>query len=66
MKPTDINAKYANILNGEQTEGLIGIGNIFQIMDLVAEKQNCLEMLQNNGVKAIKGKRGIGDESFTY
>jgi hypothetical protein len=33
---------------------------------LVAEKQNCLEMLQINGVKAIKGKRGTGDESSTY
>jgi hypothetical protein len=62
MKPTDINAKYANTLNGEQTEDLIGIGNIFLIMDLVAEKQNCLEMLQINGLKAIKGKKEIGDD----
>ena len=62
MKPTDINAKSVNTLNGEQTEGLIGIGNIFQIMDLVAEKQNCLEMLQTNGVRAIKGKKEIGDD----
>ena len=62
MKPTDINAKYASTLNGEQTEDLIGIGNIFQIMDLVAEKQNCLEMLQTNGVRAIKGKKEIGDD----
>jgi hypothetical protein len=65
MKNTDINAKYANTLNGEQTKDLIGIGNIFQIMDLVAEKQNCLEMLQTNGLKAIKGKKGIGDENST-
>jgi hypothetical protein len=62
MKPTDINAKYANTLNGEQTEDLIGIGNIFQIMDLVAEKQNCLEMLQTNGVRVTKGKKEIGDD----
>jgi hypothetical protein len=62
MKPTDINAKSASTLNGEQTEDLIGIGNIFQIMDLVAEKQNCLEMLQTNGVRAIKGKKEIGDD----
>jgi hypothetical protein len=62
MKNTDINAKYANTSNGEQTEDLIGIGNIFQIMDLVAEKQNCLEMLQINGVRAIKGKKEIGDD----
>ena len=61
-KNTDINAKSVNILNGEQTEGLIGIGNIFQIMDLVAEKQNCLEMLQTNGLKVIKGKKEIGDD----
>jgi hypothetical protein len=62
MKNTDINAKYANTLNGEQTEDLIGIGNIFQIMDLVAEKQNCLEMLQTNGVRVTKGKKEIGDD----
>lgn len=62
MKPTDINAKSVNTLNGEQTEDLIGIGNIFQIMDLVAEKQNCLEMLQTNGLKAIKEKKEIGDD----
>jgi hypothetical protein len=31
-------------------------------MDLVAEKQNCLEMLQTNGLKAIKGKKEIGDD----
>ena len=66
MKNTDINAKSVNTLNGEQTKDLIGIGNIFQIMDLVAEKQNCLEMLQNNGVRAIKDKRGTGDESAPY
>ena len=62
MKNTDINAKSVNTLDGERTEDLIGIGNIFQLMDLVAEKQNCLEMLQNNGQKAIKGKKEIGDD----
>jgi len=62
MKPTDINAKYANTLNGERKKALIGIGNIFQIMDLVAEKQNYLEMSQNNGQKAIEDKKGNGDE----
>jgi hypothetical protein len=62
MKNTDINAKFVNTLNGEQTEDLIGTGNIFQIMDLVAEKQNCLEMLQINGVRVTKGKKEIGDD----
>ncbi len=58
MKPIDINAKYANTLNGEQKKVLNGTGNIFQIMDLVAEKQNFLEMLQNNGKREIEVKHG--------
>ena len=62
MKNTDINVKSVSTLSGEQKKALIGIGNIFQLMDLVAEKQNCLEMLQSNGQKAIEGKRGNGDE----
>ena len=62
MKNTDINAKYANTLHGEQKKALIGTGNIFQLMDLVAEKQNYLEMLQTNGQKVTKEKRENGDE----
>jgi hypothetical protein len=62
MKHTDINVKSVNTLNGEQKKALIGTGNIFQLMDLVAEKQNYLEMSQNNGQKAIEEKRGNGDE----
>jgi hypothetical protein len=62
MKNTDINVKSVSTLSGEQKKALIGIGNIFQIMDLVAEKQNYLEMSQNNGQKAIEEKKGNGDE----
>jgi len=62
MKNTDINVKSGNTLNGEQKKALIGIGNIFQLMDLVAEKQNYLEMSQINGQKAIEEKKGNGDD----
>ncbi len=64
MKPTDTNVKYANTLNGEQKKVLNGTGNIFQIMDLVAEKQNFLEMLQNNGQKVTGEKTENGDERY--
>ena len=61
MKNIDINAKSDNTLNGEQKKELIGIANIFQLMDLVAEKQNYLEMLQTNGPRAI-GEKESGSE----
>lgn len=66
MKIKDTVAKSVNILNTDKKKELIGIVNIFQLMDLVVEEQNYLEMLQTNGLKAIEGKRGIGDESATY
>jgi hypothetical protein len=66
MKIKDTDAKSVNTLNIETKKDLIGIVNIYQLMDLVAEKQSYLEMLQTNGLKATEGKRGIGDESSTY
>jgi len=62
VKNIDINAKSDNTLNGDQKKDLIGIANIFQLMDLVAEKQNYLEMLQSNGIRAIEGKKENGSE----
>jgi hypothetical protein len=62
MKKTDINAKSANTLSIEKKKDLIGIVNIFQLMDLVAEEQSYLEMLQTNGLRATEGKKEIGDE----
>jgi hypothetical protein len=62
MKNTDITAKSDSTLNGEQKKDLIGIVNIFQLMDLVAEKQNYLEMLQSNGIRAIEGQKENGNE----
>jgi hypothetical protein len=61
MKNIDINAKSDNTLNGDQKKELIGIANIFQLMDLVAEKQNYLEMLEINGLRAI-GEKESGSE----
>jgi hypothetical protein len=62
MKKTDINAKSVNTLSIEKKKDLIGIVNIFQLMDLVAEEQSYLEMLQTNGLRATEGKKEIGDE----
>lgn len=62
MKNIDINAKSDNTLNGDQKKELTGIVNIFQLMDLVAEKQNYLEMLETNGLKATEGKKENGSE----
>jgi hypothetical protein len=62
MKKKDTNPKSGNTLNGEQKKDLSGIANIFQIMDLVAEKQNYLEMLQINGQKVTEEKQENGDE----
>ena len=61
MKPTDINVKSDNCSNGEQKKACSGFVNIFQLMDLVAEKQNCLEMLQNNGNWEIEGRMDYGN-----
>jgi hypothetical protein len=65
MKKKDTVAKSVNTFNTDKKKELIGIVNIFQLMDLVVEEQNYLEMLQTNGLKATEGKRGIGDESAT-
>jgi hypothetical protein len=62
MKKKDTNPKLGNTLSGEQKKDLSGIANIFQIMDLVAEKQNYLEMLQINGQKGTEEKKENGDE----
>lgn len=63
MKNTDTNAKSDNCLLGEKSADSNGFVNIFQIMDLVAEKQNYLEMLQNNGNWGIEGKKDNGNRS---
>jgi hypothetical protein len=62
VKNTDINPKSDSTSNGDQKKDLIGIANIFQLMDLVAEKQNYLEMLQSNGIRATEGKKENGSE----
>jgi hypothetical protein len=62
MKKKDIDAKSVSTLNTETKKDLIGIVNIFQLMDLVAEKQSYLEMLQTNGLRATEGKREIGND----
>jgi hypothetical protein len=66
MKIKDTVAKSVNTFNTDKKKELIGIVNIFQLMDLVVEEQSYLEMLQTNGLKVTEGKRGIGDESATY
>ena len=62
MKPTDIVAKSDSCSNGEKNGACNGFVSIFQLMDLVAEKQNYLQMLQNNGSWGIEEKKEIGDE----
>ena len=59
--PTDTNAKSDNSSNGEQKKDLHGFVNIFQLIDLVAEKQSYLEMLQNNGKREIEEKKDYGN-----
>jgi hypothetical protein len=66
MKIKDTDAKFVNTLYIDKKKELSGIASIFQLMDLVADEQSYLEMLQTNGLKATEGKRGIGDESSTY
>jgi hypothetical protein len=62
MKKKDTVVKSVNTLFTDSNKELSGIANIFQLMDLVAEKQSYLEMLQTNGLRATEGKREIGDE----
>lgn len=61
MKPTDIVAKSDSCSNGEKNADSNGFVNIFQLMDLVAERQNCLEMLQNNGNLVTGEKKDHGN-----
>lgn len=63
MKTTDTNVKSDSCLNGEPNADCNGFANIFQLMDLVAEKQNYLEMLQNNGNWGIGEKKEYGNRS---
>ena len=63
VKNTDTNVKSDNCSHGEKSADSNGFVNIFQIMDLVAEKQNYLEMLQNNGNWGIEGKKDNGNRS---
>ena len=62
MKIKDTVAKSVNTLNTDKKKELIGIVNIFQLMDLVVEEQNYLEMLQTNGLKATGVKKEIGND----
>ena len=62
MKIKDTAAKSVNTLNTDKKKELIGIVNIFQLMDLVVEEQNYLEMLQTNGLKATGVKKEIGND----
>ena len=62
MKKKDTVAKSVNTFNTDKKKELIGIVNIFQLMDLVADEQSYLEMLQTNGLKATGVKKEIGNE----
>jgi hypothetical protein len=62
MKIKDTDAKSVNTLYIDKKKELSGIASIFQLMDLVADEQSYLEMLQTNGLKAIEGKREIGND----
>ena len=62
MKKKDTVAKSVNTFNTDKKKELIGIVNIFQLMDLVVEEQNYLEMLQTNGLKATGVKKEIGND----
>ena len=62
MKKKDTVAKSVNTFNTDKKKELIGIVNIFQLMDLVVDEQSYLEMLQTNGLKATGAKKEIGNE----
>jgi hypothetical protein len=62
MKIKDTDAKSVNTLYIDKKKELSGIASIFQLMDLVADEQSYLEMLQTNGLRAIEGKREIGND----
>jgi len=62
MKIKDTDAKSVNTSYIDKKKELSGIASIFQLMDLVADEQSYLEMLQTNGLKAIEGKREIGND----
>jgi hypothetical protein len=62
MKKKDTDAKSVNTLFTDKKKESSGIASIFQLMDLVADEQSYLEMLQTNGLKATGVKREIGNE----
>lgn len=62
MKKKDTAAKSVNTLFIDKKKELTGIANLLQLMDLVAEEQNYLEMLQTNGLKATGVKKEIGND----
>ena len=62
MKIKDTVAKSVNTLSTEKKKELSGIASIFQLMDLVADEQSYLEMLQTNGLKATGVKKEIGND----
>jgi hypothetical protein len=62
MKIKDTDAKSVNTLSTGRNKELSGIASIFQLMDLVADEQSYLEMLQTNGLKATGVKKEIGND----
>ena len=62
MKIKDTDAKFVNTLYIDKKKELSGIASIFQLMDLVADEQSYLEMLQINGLKATEVKKEIGND----
>jgi len=62
MKIKDTDAKSVNTLSTDKKKELSGIASIFQLMDLVADEQSYLEMLQTNGLKATGVKKEIGND----
>jgi hypothetical protein len=62
MKIKDTDAKSVNTLYIDKKKELSGIASIFQLMDLVADEQSYLEMLQTNGLRVTEGKREIGND----
>jgi hypothetical protein len=62
MKKKDIAVKSDNTLSTDNNKESNGIANILRLIDLVADEQSYLEMLQTNGLKAIGVKREIGND----
>lgn len=62
MKKKDINAKSGNYSHGAKSGVCKDFKDIYKILDLIQDEQNSIEILENNGKKAIEVKKEIGDE----